>query len=339
MDVGGGKITELFLLGAGASMDAGLPDSKGLLRSIKEAVPEKMRGLIESVITIFPKNSEHNIESFFDFFNKLIDGDIYPLLDEKHRANLDPEKAKELSEKYQQLVVDCLIATQKKAISNNLFDYLLPLIRYAQNNNVPIATLNYDNSIEILCNTNNVSYSECQLGVSPFRTDVNLLKLHGSLSWDGGENQPPSILKYPEVDVIKTSGKPKKILFAGRKATTEEPFFGLMVTFYQMFFNLENLYVIGYSFSDWHVNLFIERWISAIYGHFLMSLSGELEFEKRMVIISPDCDQKTQELIKRALRLEKLQFPEIHNLFFEKFFIFHQMTAKQFLDNNLLAER
>jgi hypothetical protein len=160
--------------------------------------------------------------------------------------------------------------------------YLNPLINVAKNRNkLVIATLNYDNSIELAAKSQGIS---CNIGLDNwsrngmFNTSENclhLLKLHGSIDWERIENYnsdvcpfPHTLIKQVSSDQLgKTDFMPAVIFGQRNKLTTEGPFLDLLRAFKQELIQSEILTVVGYSFGDDHVNTYITQWLNQNEAH------------------------------------------------------------------------
>jgi hypothetical protein len=171
----------------------------------------------------------------------------------------------------------------------NSFDklaYLKPLVKRGQHGRITIATLNYDNTIEMK------ALEECipvdtgmrswittgSLGSPP--NGIELIKLHGSLDWIWREpsvfnsGRPPhkyicqleademrDRINSVNLGAIHLDGSPA-IIFGGRnKLTAEGPFLDLLIQFRKRLLENDRLMVIGYSFRDNHINALIEFWL------------------------------------------------------------------------------
>ena len=160
--------------------------------------------------------------------------------------------------------------------------YLAPLVRAVANRGrLVIATLNYDNLIElaaesvgITCNTGIEGWSES--GEFNFGSSgLHLIKLHGSIDWRRAEVYRAKDQKMPHLRILK-HGPPSlfraglrgttelpAILFGQRnKLTAEGPFLGLLRAFQSELDASNSLTVIGYSFRDLHINIFISNWLN-----------------------------------------------------------------------------
>jgi SIR2-like domain len=153
--------------------------------------------------------------------------------------------------------------------------YLKPLMYKAKKDKLIIATLNYDNTIELAaesekipCNTFINKWIES--GLITIKDDhLNLLKLHGSINWkwildDSIKNYNLSYKKIEEVsdeEMAKGNNMPA-IIFGRSKLTTEGPFLDLLRLFQYALLNSNILTIIGYSFRDDHINNYITQWIN-----------------------------------------------------------------------------
>lgn len=155
--------------------------------------------------------------------------------------------------------------------------YLEPIKRLAAvNNSLVIATLNYDNCIELFCNTNGI---HCSTGIDewsegkeilPHEGGILLLKLHGSIDWKLTREQqsatrpmPHSIIRKAEPSEVKKWEFRPAVIFGQRnKLTVEGPFLELLRTFRNELNRCDSLTIVGYSFRDDHVNEYITQWIN-----------------------------------------------------------------------------
>lgn len=161
-------------------------------------------------------------------------------------------------------------------------DYHRPLVQTAEDQKLTIATLNYDNTVELSAEKLEVNL---KIGLEDWSRDgyftepqsgIELLKLHGSIDWvekserpPPGEDEEPEIL-FPSKEISRLdpdqsanqNRNPALIFGAGNKLTEEGPFIELFRTFEERLDNHSTLVVIGYSFSDEHINHVIRRWMN-----------------------------------------------------------------------------
>jgi hypothetical protein len=188
--------------------------------------------------------------------------------------------------------------------------YLRPLIALAKKQKtIVVATLNYDNAIELAAKSGDVP---CDTGIIEWSNNgkfsfpsegITLLKLHGSIDWMqeriGGPGKIEHLaVGFADIDSMKKNlaflyqgmMDPSKIpsqfcfyrpavIFGQRnKLTTEGPFFDLLQTFVQMLDVSDLLTIIGYSFGDPHINALLARWMNR-------------DSRRRLRIINPNYDK------------------------------------------------
>jgi len=139
-----------------------------------------------------------------------------------------------------------------------------------------IATLNYDNTIEIFANSNNLNFStgiESWSKDGEFKMEDNgifLLKLHGSIDWELVRNEktidqpvPHSEIRLANPNEVKDNYYRPAVIFGQRnKLTTEGPFLDLIRAFQLELSKCDELIVSGYSFRDIHINEYITQWLN-----------------------------------------------------------------------------
>jgi hypothetical protein len=96
------------------------------------------------------------------------------------------------------------------------------------------------------------------------KADIRLIKVHGSLDWfrvaGSALYTVEGIQVFPEDPIVRSSSTPssaiEEIMIAGRvgKQRLEEPFATLLREFYDAVLKADGLVIIGYSFSDEHIN-------------------------------------------------------------------------------------
>lgn len=159
----------------------------------------------------------------------------------------------------------------------NKIDYLKPLVSFIsqQKNGSAIATLNYDNTIELTAKElglkidTGIRYWIKRQSIFPVG-DVILYKLHGSIDWKLEENEKDEQKPLPhDTIILKPSNfenldyRPA-VIFGGRnKLTANGPFLDIFKQFEDQLKEAEILTVIGYSFQDEHVNAVITKWINS----------------------------------------------------------------------------
>jgi hypothetical protein len=155
-------------------------------------------------------------------------------------------------------------------------NYLAPVLNLlARQKKLVIATLNYDNTVELVCEANGVP---CHTGILDWAKtgsfninaeNVTLLKLHGSMNWmmhkdpDGGDLTSPWLVREA-VQFDEHAGERPALVFGQRnKLTANGPFLSILNSFVEALKSCELLTVVGYSFADEHINVQISRWLNS----------------------------------------------------------------------------
>jgi hypothetical protein len=152
----------------------------------------------------------------------------------------------------------------------------LPLLQYIKDTHSIIATLNYDNAIELAGQVTGIEIdtgfdSWSNWGDFEFGVEITpLIKLHGSIDWalsDGRISKekplPYQVIKKVDPNADKEKEFHPAVVFGGKnKLTAKGPFLSLIRSFEQQLLKTEKLTIIGYSFRDEHVNEFIANWFN-----------------------------------------------------------------------------
>lgn len=168
----------------------------------------------------------------------------------------DPSVFEIAAERILQVLVQCAWLEDSSKVS-----YLEPLVNSARNSAMWIATLNYDNTVELAAQTLGIPVDT---GLQPDGTvsldargangRVTLVKLHGSVDWSYDHN---GVLLRNE----EPGSNPALIFGSGNKLQVEGPHLDLLFTFRDRLRMTDDLLVCGYSFRDRHVNHFILEWL------------------------------------------------------------------------------
>ena len=349
-----------FLLGAGASMDAGLPNSYRLTRIIYEKLLENrdktqaiLFGYIISKLVgrrVLAGGSPFepvNIEDAYDALLRLIsrESDIVsefvyswdPILDAlRPKFNEDKfirgivvsiqdqsrvlrsghivvntqrlrESARAItaalgesarsrdSERVTKEYIDILVGILSSP--SDSFEYLDDIFDFVKSKgSTCIATLNYDLLLEGSAQRVGVDidygldrWSERKL-LSWRSGATKILKLHGSINWSGSLDHPNITAEAAQGNYWNRSSA--MLVFGGQatKLTASGPFLQLRQEFERSLLNSNRLIVIGYSFSDLHVNELIRRWIST-------------RRRSKIVIIDPSIISFSSEVFEESYRI------------------------------------
>ncbi len=363
---------DVVLLGAGASVEAGVPSALSMTKEIISLFKEQedlplRRALLLLLGGLQMRNATLKADvgvgvdverlingatllaNRFDTELAPFVGTWHPLVDEIERLAKDPANPGEVAdeigraimssidnrgratyssynirraleesfEKTSSQVDGYLYKTLVDSITNKLLQltwienservsYFEKLVRAGNNKRITIATLNYDNSIELAARSFGIP---CESGIEYWinngslpdvNVGVEILKLHGSVDWrwvgqewdDENRLRSRKIEKLSHEEMMANIGSFRSsrgyrrqsnlgVIFGKEnKLTAEGPFLDLFMRFRQRLAGARNLYVIGYSFRDLHVNMAIVDWIA------------EKGSEKHITIIeAPNFDQ------------------------------------------------
>jgi hypothetical protein len=138
--------------------------------------------------------------------------------------------------------------------------YLKKFIQSSKNEPLWIATLNYDNTIELAAHECGL---DCDVGLNNptigvrFDEDalIKLAKLHGSVNWSLNENLIIDVRNKPV-------SNPALIFGLSNKLRVEGPYLDLLLSFRDRLSITKILNIYGYSFRDPHINHLILTWLS-----------------------------------------------------------------------------
>lgn len=213
-------------------------------------------------------------------------------LDQEMRRLLDNQAVKPARGQLYQQATKLMTAELKNLVWIDAADrvsHLAPIINLLKSQGrLAIATLNYDNGVELLASTHGVG---CDTGIDAWSTggeatfakqDIALLKLHGSIDWtweEGNRTQtrpmPHRLVRRVESSQLKDSRTIPCVIFGQRnKLTAEGPFLDLLRAFQRELAQTRTLTIIGYSFRDPHINVFISHWLNGQVDRVLRVVNG-----------------------------------------------------------------
>jgi len=147
-----------------------------------------------------------------------------------------------------------------KVQEDNHVSYLLPFIRQAENTQLWIASLNYDDVVETAAKClsipvdHGLSKDNPAVAFSP-NSKICLAKLHGSRDW---KLSPDGVIPNSQIALYE---EPCMIFGSGNKLTVRGPYLDLLFAFRSRLELTQELQVCGYSFRDDHVNHIILNWL------------------------------------------------------------------------------
>lgn len=272
------------LLGAGASVDAGVPCGP------------KLDGLIRSAI-----EGNWSVEELdaWDYLDRLVGGrgfeEIYRHARElAHAARsgvVEPGTASAKHATGAELLAGTEWDANREENSGHLpsivcnlvrvdltsadLSYLDPLADLVQRQgHLTVSTLNYDGVIEhwaaarhhtLLQDDDPAAWQPGRPWHPPTSGFLQLLKLHGSADWEWRSILHSAGVRALGLPFVKRSSgthstDPAVILGAGNKLRPGGPFLALLEAFASALAAADHLVVVGYSFSDVHVNARIAEW-------------------------------------------------------------------------------
>lgn len=318
---------EMLLLGAGASKEAGIPDAKGMALEIIKKFNSDSRFEQEAAVLNFvnerliaaarmstsdPSIDCVDVEELYNAILLLSERDkleIFPFVESWHP---DLSKIKDLDELLWSIMLRMEMMLEELTLieDGKKLDYLKPILNLAKRHKrLFIATLNYDNGIELLSRVGGISCdtgieSWTKKGVFEFPNDgIELIKLHGSNYWFWSkgvrtydERLPHSKIRFkshfdeklPTSILVET---PMVIFGQRNKLTAEGPFLDLLKQFDEQLQQTEILTVVGYSFRDPHINFYISK--------FLNRYGGKIR------IVDPSFETSDVEYVKYLRDLQK----------------------------------
>lgn len=273
------NLTKMFLFGAGASSPAGIPTinemtKNFLVNPIKNINSDEEK--ITSVkfdTTITLGDLKKDLNRLADLTSKYFNGHMDIELMMSLMIELEDSKFRNLFEKtYPEIklmpvphlmfirsIVEDYIRKTCENISS--IDYLWPLHGLARMQPMDIFTLNYDGTIEIFCEKNDIAYTD---GFDPYwhpenfakNLGINIYKLHGSLYWFRSESGktikvPIKGLKVLDVKYLTDESVSEMMIYPALKKNKESIVYSwISQKFKEQLNKFEVCVVIGYSFRD-----------------------------------------------------------------------------------------
>jgi hypothetical protein len=262
----------LLFLGAGASAAAKVPMTVAMLQAFREDTSQEtahgrdLLGELERFLDshrvppLKVDEPERDIERTFETVAVLqdISGTASPLLSPDMPPRLRMPEAL-------QLLKDELQTYVRKRCLVRPVD-LAPLLSFRKFferfDRLDIVTVNYDIVVELLCEINQVQYSD---GFQLFwddrqfeRTPVRIYKLHGSAIWFQSPRE--GYLKVPlrfesnRVERLRGETATPLMMYPAEKWDDSEVFLALHSRFHRLLRDNDWMVVVGYSFRDEHLN-------------------------------------------------------------------------------------
>ncbi len=267
-----GARRRMVLLGAGASVEAGLPAAVALHAELLSNV--KVYGLVARALR------SDDVEQILRLLGTIAEaGEKGSLGSDLNAVNgferinrvFGVSSAREASQNAADavnLVLDHVRSHYWMADEDHVrAEYLRPLIEAQRGGTV--ATLNYDNSL-LAVGGADWNYWEQDVEIPaehPWRT--RLLPLHGALEWEHRSDrvhQLDRIVKRPEWQDpgdLSFPYRPGIVLGAGNKLRSYGPFLSLLHEFETALSQARTLIALGYSWRDNHITDLIRKWVTS----------------------------------------------------------------------------
>ncbi len=296
----------VFLLGAGGSVAAGVPDTYSFVREFIDNIDgHDKKETIEKIVQTLEawKKSKIDIELLLETLVKLKDNKQEPLLQFYEGGNFI---LKGYSDK-KPLIDDLKDFIKSKAIvSEQKILFLQSFLGFIEDfRPLDVISLNYDTCIEQFCNVHKLSYQD---GFDVYwnpktfateHTDIRHYKLHGSVMWyqsnRGAYIKLPVMTKSSKIELITGETAENLMLYPMQKWDFAEPLLELLVEIKHL---LESeackfLIVVGYSFRDEHIRRIL--WDAA-----------RKNKELHLVLIDPKAYEIYSEKLKYYDRIHKI---------------------------------
>ena len=261
----------IFLLGAGASVDAGIPSVAKLTCELRKRLPDLEEGkscnrktfpaLFDAISKRDPLAGK-NYERFFEWIQLLIKGRQKPFR-ELTKFELEPRLVKAATD-LAWVIADPIrdILREKHQEDSYQPGYLAKLGKFVPNQGrLDVFTTNYDLCVEEAFTNQKIDVTTgfCQhseewlpsLFFSP-GPRINLYKLHGSLNWyqtDGVVGRPHEV--YPPV--WEKGKRSELVLGPALKLQSDDPFTTLYSEFHRAVRKAKVCVAIGCGFQDEHI--------------------------------------------------------------------------------------
>lgn len=327
----------VFVLGAGSSIDAGIPTAYKMVSDFEKDLENdselrKLYMYLKSSIIFqrglksFQASSSVSIEEVLNVIEALKlqeDNILYPYIGTwSHQliktSGIDFQNIHELDTRIRKLLFEWVTLSDYR--KGNYFSGIGRLANQL-NTSLRIFSLNYDICVERAFNNNDLKIetgiSQDTYEWSSLRFDdqpdeqsphAYLYKVHGSIDWKKQENGLPT---YSETPIRED---PQVIFGTAVKLRSLDPYLFNLYEFRKFLLHdsLKFIVVIGYSFSDDHINRLLQQ-------------SMQQRIYTKIIIVAPyDQDSDHELAIINKLMMNSCNIDR---------FVFLNETAKEFLDN------
>ncbi len=322
----------IVLLGAGASVEAGIPHSTEMIREIEESIRKGDRGwskfeslyhyvrsaiyYAEGIHGIFNEDVSYNIEKLVNILNEISKRNqhaLYPFVGAWNPALVEVAGTEfSLVEQFRQAILEILIkewlTVTNYEMKASYFEGLLDLQKSLKHP-LRVFTLNYDLCLEKCAKRSQrileLGFDECRkwdwrlFDHNPEDPkDIYLYKLHGSTDWTYENDH---LTYYDDIGLINQHA----IIFGTyQKLEYRDPFLFLTYEFRRWTLESRIIVVIGYGFADEHINMIIRQALADKPDRTLVAVgpsSGISETSDRVKEIATAVDYSNTDQIKVSL--------------------------------------
>ncbi len=261
---------EIFFLGAGASVAAGVPTTFGFVEAFKSTLSDEHETrVLEDILRVLRDwrgmqegiSGGADVELLLETMERLanLDQDVLArFLRLPESKSLDPVEVGILSGKLRNFI------RKKGEVAPGKVAYLQPLFGFKKGGKpLDVFSVNYDIAVEQLCNVNKKRYVDGfdfewnRKNFERTDVDVRLYKLHGSIMWyrtdTGSYVKIPVTSLNARTELITGETAETLILYPMRKWEYEEPLQELLMELKNRLESVGNVTVAGYSFRDDHI--------------------------------------------------------------------------------------
>ncbi len=250
-----------FLFGAGASMEAGVPDTVSLINEFRVKDDDANVSEFLELLGRWAKQQDRplDIELVLETLQRLADWKEDPLSGFADKPiKIDGLDAQTLLNRLRDFIKN------KVLVDAEHITYLEPLRGFIDAYRpLHLYSANYDTAIEVLCAEHKLKYRDGfdeawnpALLDEP-NVDLRLFKLHGSVTWyrsnRGRFLKIPVLLHDSSVELVTKERAEALMLYPAQKFEYVEPLFELLLAAKRRLAESQVLIVVGYSFRDEHI--------------------------------------------------------------------------------------
>jgi tetratricopeptide (TPR) repeat protein len=267
----------IFILGAGASIPCGVPGMKEMHDLFMDSLRDtpKYRDIVLSIKETDSRIDQLGIEFLLEKFHilSLISSESNPDMIrtlfniEEQRSHLFP-LFKELKDHITDFLFQCCSCFDEEEVKK-FYGSFLRIREAVEDETIHIFSLNYDTCVECACRIENI---DCSQGFNKddnaewngvFDEEVNLYKLHGSVSWRGHNLEMIHMPVPTRGKAIKVGKKEYEMVVLYPMITKYRPyiypFSNLIHIFEDKLNEAQVCAVIGYSLRDHHIKSILQK--------------------------------------------------------------------------------